>query len=262
MAVIALNKSNLYPALVLINNNQIAIIEEEPNVEIDLSDELIESSSSSFSFKCKELSKYNKSSIRKEVNSITDVTQASSESLSSIKSREDNIMFDFENAPHDDESTGRQKVLMTPSLVSVEYRMNQEDENVIETPRHKRQFHHNFFPNNTKTARSREKNLEIKECVQSFTKSKVRKTIGALAVGDKEGYLEKQSNGLFTKWKRKYCRFHDDILTFYADVSTGRVSGCIDLKRVPVTLGMNKSRLCFLYVLFYNVKDYCLLENW
>eukprot|EP00826_Nyctotherus_ovalis_P045024 TRINITY_DN4924_c0_g1_i4.p1 TRINITY_DN4924_c0_g1~~TRINITY_DN4924_c0_g1_i4.p1 ORF type:complete len:192 (-),score=7.88 TRINITY_DN4924_c0_g1_i4:739-1314(-) len=138
---------------------------------------------------------------------------------------------------------------MSPSLISLEQTYRRGCENVVDTPKQSdRKLHHNFFPSNKVGERTKATVLELRQHIQSLGEFRTRKIIETLIVGHKEGHLEKQSNSLFTKWKSKYCRLHNDTFTFYADATTGRVSTHLDFKRVPATLDANASSLCFLYI--------------
>lgn len=185
---------------------------------------------------------------------MVDMTQDSNRTLSAIGARENGegealSVIEFENAPLDEESVGRQEVLMSPSLVSLEQTYRNGCENVVETPKpNDRKLHRNFFPSNKVDGRTKATALELRQHIQSLGEFRTRKIIETLIVGHKEGHLEKQSNSLFTKWKLRYCRLHNDAFTLYADANTGRVSTYIDLKRVPTTIDLNTSSLCFLYI--------------
>jgi hypothetical protein len=66
----------------------------------------------------------------------------------------------------------------------------------------------------------------------AFSKTKLRNSVFSNEML-KEGYVQKQSTGLFKRWQRRFFVTSSHYLKYYADASkSGGVNGAIDLKAV------------------------------
>lgn len=52
----------------------------------------------------------------------------------------------------------------------------------------------------------------------------------------KEGYIEKKTDGKLFKWHRRYMVLTGERIYFFTDESRGKMSGCINLKLLGVSI--------------------------